>query len=379
MTEKLSQQQIVTEAKVFTEREIRPFAGVFEEQEALPRELILKLAQKGYLGAVFPEEYGGLALDQIHYGLLTEEIGKGCSSTRALLTVHTSLVGETLLRWGNVEQKEKWLPCMARGEKIAAFALTEPDIGTDAGNIKTTYQQEGDRFILNGHKKWISLGDIADIFLVIASNNGNITAFLVEREFPGVKIARMRGLMMGKAAHIAEIEFHNVEVPMGNLIGKVGNGFAYVASTALDCGRYSIAWAGVAIAQAALEEMVTYARKRTQFGQKIYKFQLIKGMIADATTQIKAARALCLHAGKLRVEKSEEAIIETCIAKYFTSKVAFKVANDAVQIHGGNGFYNQYPAERLFRESRVLEVIEGTSQVQQEIIATYGARKYFRP
>jgi alkylation response protein AidB-like acyl-CoA dehydrogenase len=372
-----AQQKIIAEAKTFTGQEIRPFAAIFEENEALPEDLIGKMARKGYLGATLPEEYGGLGLDPLHYGLLTEEIGKGCASTRALLTVHVSLVGETLLSWGNRDQKEKWLPLLAKGEKIGAFALTEPEVGTDAGSIQTSYRQGKGGFILNGRKKWTTFGDIADVFLVMAACDGKTTAFLVERGFAGVKTTRMRGLLASRAAHIAEIELNGVEVPAENVIGKPGNGFAYVANTALDGGRYSIAWAGVAIAQAALEEMVTYARKRTQFGQKIAKFQLIQGMIADATTQVKAARALCLNTARLRMEKSEEALIETCIAKYFASKVAFKVATDAVQIHGGNGCYNQYPAERLFRESKILEIIEGTSQIQQEIIANYGARKYY--
>jgi alkylation response protein AidB-like acyl-CoA dehydrogenase len=378
MTDSVRQQKILEEARVFMEQEIRPFAAEFEANEALPRELINKMAAKGYLAASFPEEYGGLALDPVYYGLLTEEIGKGCSSTRGLLTVHTSLVGETLLRWGTEEQKQTWLPRMAKGEMIAAFALTEPDVGTDAKSVQTAYRQEGNTFVITGRKKWISFGDIADVFLVIASHEGKVTAFIVARAFGGVKTSPIKGLLAGRAAHIAEIELNHVKVPEENVLGKVGSGFEYVVSTALDHGRYSVAWAGVAIAQAAVEAMVTYSRTRSQFGQKIYNFQLIKGIIADAVTKTHAARALCLKAGELRKAKHEDAIIETTIAKYFASKIAMEVATDAVQVHGGNGCYNQYPAERLFREAKILEIIEGTSQIQQDIISRYGLRKYYR-
>ncbi|MBD3306791.1 acyl-CoA dehydrogenase [candidate division KSB3 bacterium] len=371
-------QQILDEARQFVEEHIRPFAADFEANEALPRTLIEQMAANGYLAASFPEEYGGLALDPVSYGLLTEEIGKGCSSARGLLTVHTSLVGETLLRWGTEEQKTTWLPRMARGEKLGAFALTEPEVGTDAKSVQTSYRREGETFFLNGKKKWISFGDIADVFIVIASNGGEVSAFLVERQFPGVSTAPIKGLLAGRAAHIAEIDLTDVAVPAENVVGKVGSGFTYVVTTALDHGRYSIAWAGIAIAQAALEAMVTYSRTRSQFGQKIYNFQLIKGIIGDAVTKVHAARTLCLKAGEMRKNGHEDAIIETTIAKYFSSKIAMQVATDAVQVHGGNGCSNQYPVERLFREAKVLEIIEGTSQIQQEIISRYGLRKYYR-
>lgn len=373
------QEQIVEAARQFTEQEIRPYAAEFEANEALPPDHITKMAAQGYLAASFPEEFGGLALDPVYYGRFTEEIAKGCSASRGLITVHTSLVGETLLRWGSEEQKQYWLPPMARGEKIGAFALTEPETGSDAKNIQTSYQQEGKRFIITGRKKWTSFGTIADFFIVIASRQGEITAFLVKRESEGVQTFPIKGLLAGRATHIAEIELHNVAVPQEHVLGGIGNGFSYIVSTALDHGRYSIAWAGVALAQAALEAMVSYARTRKQFGQKIYNFQLIKGIIADAVTQIHAARALCLQAGQKRRDHDDSAMIETTIAKYFSSKIAMQVATDAVQVHGGNGCSNEYPVERLFREAKLLEIIEGTSQIQQELIAHYGLKKYYQP
>lgn len=374
-----SQQKIVDEAREFADQEIRPFAGEFEANEAVPRELIDKMGQRGYLAASFPKEWGGLGLDPVYYGLFTEEIGKACASTRGLLTVHTSLVGEALLRWGNEDQKKKWVLPMARGEKIACFGLTEPEVGTDAKSVKTSYKKDGNKFIINGAKKWITFGNLADLFLVITTGEKGITAFMLEREMEGLKTTPIKGLLAGRAAHIAEIEFDNVAVPEENAVGRVGSGFIYIVNTSLDHGRYSIAWAGVATAQEALEAMVTYSRQRSQFGKKLYHHQLIQGIIGDAVTKVHAGRALCLRAGELRKVNDSAAVNETTIAKYYTSKIAMEVAMDAVQVHGGNGCYNKYPVERLFREAKILEIIEGTSQVQQEIISAYGLRAYYRP
>lgn len=373
------QEKIIKEARDFANLEIRPLSNEFEKNEGISREVINKLAAKRYLAASFPAQYGGLELDPVYYGLFNEEIGKACPSTRSLLTVHTSLVGETLLRWGNESQKDKWIPLMAKGEVIAAFALSEPLIGSDAKNIQTSFIKNGDKFVINGTKKWITFGHLADIFIVIAAaDNGRSTAFLVQRQFPGVKTSPVKGLMAGRASYIAEIELNNVEVPAENVIGKVDYGFEYVVSTALDHGRYSVAWAGVSIAQEALEAMVTYSRTRKQFGEKIRSFQLIRGMIGDAVTKVHAARSICLRAGELRKHKDPDYMTETTIAKYFTSKVAVEVANDALQVHGANGFTDNYVVERLYREAKVLEIIEGSSQIQQEIIASYGLKKYYQ-
>lgn len=376
--EDIVNKELIEEAGNFANQEIRPFATEFEVQERIPRELIDKMALKGYLAATFPKEYGGLGLDPINYGLLTEAIGKASSSARALLTVHTSLVGETILRWGTNEQKEKILPDLVTAKKIAAFALTEPEIGSDAKSIRTRYAQENDCYIITGNKKWISFGGIADIFLVIATGENGASAFLVDRMSEGVNVAPMRGLLANKADQVAEITFENVRVPKEHILGKEGWGFSYIVNTALDYGRYSIAWGGLAIAQEALESMATYSRTRKQFDKAIYSFQLVQGMIGDAVTNIHAARSLCLNAGYLRKINHNDAVTETTIAKYFTSKLANSVASDAVQVHGGNGCYNKYPVERLFREAKILEIIEGTSQIQQEIIARYGLRRYYR-
>ena len=371
------QNNIVEEARHFAAKEIRPYATEFDEKGVLPRELIRKMAKKRFLSASFPKAYGGLELDPVYYGLFTEEIGKACCSTRGLLTVHTSLVGESLLKWGTPAQKEKWLHPMASGEKLSAFALTEPNIGSDAKGVQCRYEKKGNNIVINGHKKWTSFGDIADFFIVIAACDDKISAFIIESSFDGVKTKPIHGMLGARASHIAEIEFKDVIIPVENLLGPEGGGCAYIVNTALDHGRYSIAWGGVAIAQEALEAMVSYSRKREQFGKKIHKFQLIQGMIGDSVTKVHAARALCLRAGELRNDQDREAVSETAIAKYFTSKIALDVASDAVQVHGGEGCSNKYPAERLFREAKILEIIEGTSQIQQVIIAKYGLQKYY--
>ncbi len=372
------QQSILDKATEYAETVIRPRAGEFDKNEALPREIIDGIASRGLLGASIPEKYGGLGLDPLYYGALTEIIGKACCSTRALLTVHTSLVGQTLEKLANPTQRERFLPDLAKGNKLACFALTEPDAGTNASSIKTQYEKKDNIFVLNGRKKWITFGAIADIFLVIAveANTKKASAFLVENTMPGIEIKPMRGLLGSRAAHLAEIIFNNVEIPQENLLCSLGAGMSFVANTALFYGRYSIAWGGVSIGQAALEEMVRYASIREQFGQKIGKFQLIQGIIGDAVTQVYASRALCIRAGELCLAGDDRAVMETNIAKYFTSQMALKVASDAVQVLGGNGCCDEYPVERLFREAKILEIIEGTSQIQQVMIANYGIRKY---
>jgi len=377
MMQEERQSQIVAEAEWFAAEQIEPRAREFDEHGVLADDLIQDMAVRGYLTANFPMEYGGLGLDPVHYGLFQQGIGKADCATRTLITVHSALCGESLLRWGTKEQKQLWLPRMAKGETLAAFALSEPNVGTDAKSVETSYRKIGNTYILNGKKKWISFGDKANLFVVIAGNDQRqMSAFLVPREFPGVTTTPMKGMLAGRATHIAMIEFDNVEVPAVNLVGKEGSGFTSVVSTALDHGRYSIAWAGVSIAQEALNQMVTYARERKQFGKRLAEFQLIKGLIADATTETHAARALCLKAGEMRKNKAQDAVMQTTMAKYFASKVAMKVATDCVQVHGGNGCISDFPAERLFREAKLLEIIEGTSQIQQEMISGYALRKY---
>ena len=376
MQEDTRQKVTVDEARKFAAEVLRPNAVEFDREERLPKYIIEEMAKRKFLLASLPKVYGGLGLSPLYYGFLTEEIGKACCSTRGLITVQSSLIGETLLKWGTEEQKERWLLPVAEGEMLGAFALSEPEIGSDARGVRTSYTREGKHYVLNGRKKWISFGEIAGYFIVVASYGSEITAFIVERNRPGVSVNPIKGMLANRAAHLAEIELKDVRIPENNVIGKPGSGFTFIVGTALDHGRYSIAWAGVAIAGEALDCMATYARERKQFGRKIGEYQLVQRMICNAVTRTHAARALCIKAGELRADGDSQAVSETTIAKYFASKIAMKIASDAVQIHGGVGCSNRYPVERLFREAKLLEIIEGTSQIQQQIIARYGLRKY---
>lgn len=367
---------LIGKAREFANTVLRPRAGEFDQQGGVPRDVLQSMAELGFLGSALPQEYGGGGLDPLSYGQLSLEIGKGCSSSRAVLTVHTSLVGETLARLGNDAQKSKWLPDMVAGRKLACFALTEHDVGSDAAAAKTSYRATDGGFVLNGGKKWITYGAIADLFLVFANCDGVGSAFLVERGTPGLSTKPMTGLMASRGAHLAEVEFKEVFVPQENLVCRIGAGFSFVANTALFYGRYSIAWAGVALAEAALEEMVTYARGREQFGKKLRQHQLIQALITDAVTGVHASRALCERVGQMRNDGLDEAVNEANIAKYLSSKVAMEVTTSAVQVFGGNGISDRYPVERLFREAKILEIIEGSSQIQQMLISDYGVRRY---
>jgi len=367
---------VLRETEKFCEETLRPNVPFFEENEGVTKDVINSLAAKGFLAAPFPKEYGGLDLHPIEYGYFTEIIGKACVATRSLITVHSSLVGLTLLRFGTECQKSKWVHKLASGELLGAFALTEKNAGSDVKGIQTTWHETDDSYVINGSKKWITYGCIADIFIVAAHNKGKLTTFLVDANAVGVHIKKMKGVMASKATYLAEIQFDNVHIPKENVLGPLNFGFEFVISSALDNGRYSIAWAGVAIAQEALDAMVSYARNRKQFEETLSSFQTIRGMIGDAVTKVHAARSLCIQAGKMRAMSSENAIVETTIAKYFASKIAVDVTNDALQVHGANGFSDKYPVERLYREAKVLEIIEGSSQMQQEMIASHGLNQY---
>ncbi len=373
------QEALINQFAEFTREKIRPFANQFDEREMLPESLISELGDHSFLGASFPKSFGGLALDPWYIGQLTEIVGKACCSTRALFTVHGGLVGQAILKFGTEKQKEEWLPKMAKAEKIGAFALSEPLVGSDAKNVTTQYREKGNSYVINGHKKWISFAEIADFFIIIATNeNGKVSAFIVDKATPGITIKPIKGLMANRASHIGEILLCNVSIPKENLLGFEGGGFSYVVNHALHEGRFSVAWGGLAVAQEALDAMVTYARNRNQFGTKIYNFQLIKKMVAEATVNITSARLMCEKAALLKLKKGKDEIIVTNMAKYVTSKVAVSVTADALQVHGGNGFSKDFPVARLFREAKIFEVIEGSSQIHEEIIANYGLKKFYQ-
>lgn len=359
----------------FVEEEVVPHADEYDRQERFPPDLIRKVARRGYLGSVVPREYGGGGMSMVGFGLLNEELGRGCSSLRSLLTVH-SMVALTVARWGTRRQKERWAAGLASGEVIAAFALTEANVGSDARNVETSAEPAGDSYVLNGGKRWITFGQIADLFLVFAQCGGKPAAFLVERQSAGLSVEPMKNLLGTRASMPAELSLRDCRVPAENMVGKPDFGFTHIASSALDCGRYSVAWGCVGLARACLEASVRYASRRRQFGSALIEHQLIQQKISDMITGFKAARLLCLHAGSLRDAGDPAAIMETSAAKYFASVAASKAAADAVQIHGANGCGGEYPVQRYFRDAKIMEIIEGSTQMQQINLARYCHQEY---
>jgi len=369
------QEEYRNEFRIFVDAEIVPHASRFDEEERTPGELVRKLARRGYLGAALPRQCNGLGLDMVTFGLLNEELGRGCSSVRSLLTVH-SMVAHAIQKSGNRQQKEYWLPQLALGERIAAFALTEPDVGSNANSVQTSATVSGDSYVLNGHKKWITYGQLADVFLVIAQCDGQVCAFLVERDSPGVFIEPVFGMLGLRASMTAELHLTDCRIPKENLIGRIGAGFTFAASAALDHGRYSVACGSVGIGEGCLQACVRYVNERKQFGVYLREHQLIQELLTNMIVSVKAARLLCYNAGCLRDNKEPSALMETTMAKYFASTMAFRVAGDAVQIHGANGCSASSPVQRYLRDAKILEIIEGSNQMQQITIGNYAADLY---
>lgn len=369
------QQEAQAAFRRFVDDEIIPYANEYDRAERVPSTLMRKLAQQGYLGVLAPRIYGGSDLDWITYGLLNEAIGRGCSSVRSLLTVH-SMVIHALSRWGSLSQKERWLTRLGTGELVAAFGLTEPEVGSDASAVRTEAIVEGESYRVSGHKKWITGGQVAGLFLIFARYQGKPLALLVERDCPGLSIVPISGMLGTRAALLAELHLDNCQIPQENLVGKSGFGFSHVLSSALHVGRYSVAWGCSGIAQASLEAALDYTSKRTQFGKFLKEHQLIRRLITDMFTQVQAARLLCLQAGFLAESGDPRAIAETALAKYFAASAAVKAANDAVQIHGANGCSSEYSVQRYWRDARIMEIIEGSSQIQQITLADYAYQTY---
>lgn len=357
--------------RAFVQEEIIPRADQYDREQRTPPEIIEKVAQQGYLGALIPREYGGGGMDMITCGLLNEEIGRGCSSIRSLLTVH-SMVAYAINRWGNARQKTAWLPRLATGEIIAAFGLSEPNAGSDAASVETEARPDGDAYIINGQKRWTTYGQIADLFLIFAQCDGKVSAFLVERDTPGLSVEPICGMIGTRASMLAALHLRNCRVCKENLLGGRGFGLAAVATSALDIGRYTVAWGAVGIAQACLEASLQYSRERKQFGAYLRDHQLIRQMITRMMVNVKAARLLCLQAGYLKDSGNPRTIMETWIAKYFASTTAMQAASDAVQIHGAYGCSEAYPVQRYWRDAKVMEIIEGSTQIQEITIAGYG-------
>ena len=354
--------------QAFVATNIAPYADQIDRAQATPVHVINNVAQQGYLGALIPVAYGGNPLDMISFGLLNQEVGRACSSVRSLITVH-SMVSFAVNRWGSQALKDRWLPPLATGEIIGAFALSEPNVGSAAGEIETTATRMGGDYILNGCKKWTTYGEIAGVYLVFAKCDGKALALLLPRDTPGLTVKPIRNMLGTTGSMIAELQIDNCRVPQAQVVGPLGFGISAVALSALDLGRYSVSWGCVGLAQACLDASLAYTRQRQQFGQYLKDHQLIQQMITNMVTHSKAARLLCYQAGYLRDQGAASAMSETLVAKYFASTIAFQAATDAVQIHGANGCSADYPVQRYLRDAKVMEIIEGSHQMQQILIA----------
>ncbi|HET7231468.1 MAG TPA: acyl-CoA dehydrogenase family protein [Longimicrobium sp.] len=346
---------------------VAPHAGAWDRAAQTPRADIARLAATGWLGAVIPAEHGGAGMDWVTFGLLNEELGRGCSSIRSLLTVH-SMASHAILRFGSRAQKERWLPRLARGEAIGAFALSEPNVGSDASAVETVAEQDGDGWVLNGRKKWTTYGQIAGVYLLFAKTQGKPVAFLVERDSPGLTVEPLRGITGTRASMLAELRLDGCRVPADARLGGAGFGLGIAVAT-LEVGRYSVACGTAGIIRACLDASLAHAAERVQYGVPIGEHQLVQRMLAGMATGYRAAHWLCLRAGWLRDQGDPQAPHETFVAKYFASTAATQAALDAVQIHGAHGCSEGHPVERYLRDSRVMEIIEGSTQIQEITIA----------
>lgn len=370
----LNEQQKMIQKMVreFAEKEVAPIAAELDKKGEYPTKTLEKMAKLGLLGVIIPTEYGGAGLDIITYVTVIEEISRKCASTGVITSVHNSLAAWPIMKYGSEEQKKKYLPILAKGEKIGAFAGTEPNAGSDLGAMQTTAVLKGDKYIISGDKTFITSGPKAGIIIVFAltdksAGSKGISAFIVENTMKGYKVGSIFDKMGINANLVSELIFEDMEVPKANLLGKEGEGFK-IALSALDGGRIGIAAQAVGIAQAALDESITYSKQREQFGKPIAKFQAIQWMIADMATRIEAARYLVYNAAYIK-DKGERFSKQAAMAKLFASETAMDAVIKAVQIHGGYGYTKEYTVERLFRDAKITEIYEGTSEVQRMVIS----------
>ncbi len=367
-----NQKMIRNMVRDFAEKEIEPVAAELDEKEEYPHDILKKMAKLGLLGILIPTEYGGAGLDTISYAIVIEEISKKCASTGVITSVHNSLVSDPIMKYGTEEQKKKYLPLLAKGEHIGAFSGTEANAGTDLGAMETTAVLDGDHYVINGSKMFITSGSEAGIHIVFAVTDKpagykGISAFIVESDTEGFEVGSIFEKMGIHASLTSELIFEDMRVPKENLLGEEGQGFKIALGT-LDGGRIGIAAQAVGIAQRALEESIEYSQQRQQFGRPISKFQAIQWKIADMAISVEASRLL-LHKAAFAKDQGGRFSKEAAMAKLFASEAAVKAALEGVQIHGGYGYTKEYTIERLFRDAKITEIYEGTSEAQRMVIA----------
>lgn len=368
------QRMIQQTIRKFADEEIAPVASQNDKKAEFPREIFAKLADLGFMGTPIPEEYGGEGFDFISHALVAEELGRVDSSLRGTYSVQVSLVELPLNKYGNEMQKKKYLPKLTSGDWIGCFGLTEPNAGSDPAGMMSTAKEDGDDYVLNGQKTWITNAGIADMAIVYAKTEPEagakgITAFIVERGFEGFSTRDLHDKLGLRASNTGEIFLEDCRVPKENVLGEVNQGFKIALGT-LDFGRYTVAAGCVGLAQGCIDICKEYAKQRIQFGKPIASFQLIQQMIADMVVECEAGRLLVYRAGDLK-NKGLRNTRETSIAKYYCSEMANRVAYKAIQIHGGYGFSGEYDVERFYRDARINTLYEGTSQIQQLIIGAF--------
>ncbi|WP_405829460.1 MULTISPECIES: acyl-CoA dehydrogenase family protein [unclassified Streptomyces] len=358
-------------AREFTEREVVPYAAAWDRAESVDRAIVKKLGALGFLGLTVPEEYGGSGGDHLAYVLVTEELGRGDSAVRGIVSVSLGLVAKTIAAWGNEEQKRAWLPRLCSGDALGCFGLTEPGTGSDAGSLTTRAVREGDAYVLDGSKMFITNGTWADVVLLFARTGDEpghrgVSAFLVPTDTPGLTRREIHGKLGLRGQATAELSLDGVRVPASAMLGPEGKGFS-VAMSALAKGRMSVAAGCVGIAQAALDAAVSYAAQREQFGKPIAHHQLVQELIADISVDVDAARLLTWRVADL-IDRGQPFATESSTAKLFASEAAVRAASNALQVHGGYGYIDEYPAGKLLRDARVMTLYEGTSQIQKLLI-----------
>lgn len=356
----------------FSEKEIAPRASVYDEKAEFPWDIIHKLADMGLMGIIIPEAYGGSGMDYVSYALILEELGRADASVALTVESHNSLTATHIYLSGREEQKQKYLVPLARGEKLGAWALTEPEAGSDAGSIRTTALLDGEYWMLNGTKNFITNGSVAGTYVVMASTDPSLgkkglSAFIVEKETPGFRIGRKEEKLGLRASDTAQLHFEDARIPRDSLLGQLNQGFPDVLKV-LDGGRIGIASIAVGIARAAFEDSVRYSKERVQFGQPIASFQAIQWKLSDMATQIDAARLL-VHQAAFLMDNKKRVTKEASMAKLYASEVAMRATLEAIQIHGGYGYTKDYPVERYFRDAKLCQIGEGTSEIQRLVIA----------
>jgi len=367
------QRMIQEMARNFAQKEVLPKAAELDETGRYPGELVRQMAELGLMGVAVPEEYGGSGMDNICYAIAMEEIARACASTAVIMSVNNSLVCDPLLKFGTEEQKKKYLVPLASGKKLGCFGLTEPGAGSDAGSQKTTAVRNGDHYVVNGTKNFITNAPEADTCILFAmtdkeKKHKGITAFILDMKLLGVSIGKHEKKMGIKASPTSSVILEDVKIPAADRLGNDGDGFK-IAMNTLDGGRIGIAAQAIGIARASLEDALAYAKERKQFGQAIAEFQAIQWMLADMATEIDAARLLAYRAAWLKDRKSRHSK-ESAMAKLYASETAMRAGVKGIQIHGGYGYIKEYPAERHFRDAKITEIYEGTSEIQRLVISS---------